>query len=95
MKSKEVISDKFFIKIGRSLGQDEKITVSRLEISILCKDLNEVTEKDKVREVLGKECNVIGNRRRDINCHYQSASDGSNENVGSRENKKRLGYVSF
>lgn len=53
MKSKDVTVDKSFDKTGKLLGQQGDIRASRMEITIIYKDIDEISAKEEVGEALG------------------------------------------
>ncbi|CAD7091675.1 unnamed protein product [Hermetia illucens] len=59
-KSKDVTADKFLSQIGKTLGQEADIRASRPEIMIICKDIDEITTKEKVQEALEKQFDLAG-----------------------------------
>ncbi|CAD7078607.1 unnamed protein product [Hermetia illucens] len=59
-KSKDVTADKFLSQIGKTLGQEADIRASRPEITIICKDIDEITTKEEVREALEKQFDLAG-----------------------------------
>lgn len=54
-KFKNVTADKFLSQIGKSLGQEADITISKPEISIIWKDISEINTKEEIRRTLEKE----------------------------------------
>lgn len=54
-KFKNVTADKFLSQIGKSLGQETDITISKPEISIIWKDISEINTKEEIRRTLEKE----------------------------------------
>lgn len=59
-KSQDVTGDYFFSQTGKSLGQKVDIKASRPQITVVCKNIDDITTKDGVRETLENQSDLTG-----------------------------------
>lgn len=58
-KSKNVATGKFLSQIAKSLGEEANKKTSRSKITIISKYIDELTTKEKMREALEKQSDII------------------------------------
>lgn len=66
-----ISTDKFFSQTVNPLGQEAEIRATRPEISMVCKDMDEVTTKEEVCEGLKRKLNLIGLAHKLASSAYQ------------------------
>lgn len=81
-KLKDVTVGKFFSQMGKFLEQEADIRASKSEITIVCKDMDEITTKKGARGAMEKQFDLIG---------LQIGIISLLDTVVSGESKHRLG----
>lgn len=65
-KANDEIVEKFLSPTEKCLGQEADISARKLETTTVCKDIDEITTKEKVQEDLKKQFSLIGLGTKDL-----------------------------